>query len=119
MSGGEKLLPKGFAALAPFVAQWAVPTLAARCVTRDASNADQRQAFYDAASPLAVAALDYLDARPYAALAGAEARLMQLMLSFAQVALAVELQGEDEDRLATFRPYMRFTHVPWEQVSAA
>ena len=116
MSG---VLPEGFAALEPFVAQWAVPTLAGRCATRDASTADQRQAFYDAACPLAAAALDYLDARPFAALAGADLRLMQLMLGFAQAALAVEVQGEDEDRLATIRPHMRITHAPWEAASPA
>jgi hypothetical protein len=116
MSG---VLPEGFAALEPFVGQWAVPTLAGRCAARDASDAEQRQTFYDAACPLAAAALDYLDTRPYAALAGADLRLMHLMLGFAQAALAVEIQGEDEDRLATFRPYMRITHVAWEPERAA
>lgn len=119
MSKFDTLLPEGFAALEPFVAQWAVGSLTERTARRDASNAGERQAFYDAAKDLVAPALDYLDTRPYAALAGTDQRLLWLMLGYAHVALAVELQGEDEDRLATYRPFMVITNAPWEQAERA
>jgi len=90
------VLPQEFAALQPFVAQWAAPTLAGRDAARLASTPEQRAAFYHAAGKLAPAALDHLDARPLAGFTPGERALMNLLLSLAHVALAVELQGDDE-----------------------
>jgi hypothetical protein len=52
-------------------------------------------------------ALAYLDARPLDGLAPGERRLMNLLLSLAHVALAVEIQGPDEIPSAPWRERMR------------
>ena len=94
MNGG--LLPAGFAALEPFVDHWAVPTLGGRDRARLASTPDQRRAFYDAAGALAPAAFARLDSLALDRLEPPDRRLLDLMLSLAHVALAVELQGDEE-----------------------
>lgn len=105
-------LPVGFEALEPFVATWAIDGAAPRAARRSASTEDERRAFYDAVLPLMGAALDHLDATPLAAHDEAQKRLMRLMLSFAHVALAVEMQGPDETRHTPHRDAMRITRVP-------
>lgn len=89
-------LPPGFAALEPFVAQWAQPGERARAVARSAATDQSRQLFYDAAQPLARAALAYLDEKPLSALDEADARLMRLMLSLATVYQSIEVLGDQE-----------------------
>lgn len=96
-------LPPEFAALKPFVATWAVADAAARDGLRTHQSAAARQAFYDAMSPLIGAALDRLDDTPLANHNAAESALMRLALSYAHVALAVEVQGSDEARHAASR----------------
>lgn len=92
----DHTLPPGFAPLQPFVARWAAPTLAGRDEARLASTPAERKAFYDAAGPLAPAALDHLNGRSLADFTAGERALMNLMLSLVHVTLAVELQGDDE-----------------------
>ncbi|MBU6267285.1 MAG: hypothetical protein KGN34_07080 [Sphingomonadales bacterium] len=89
-------LPAGFAALEAFVPFWAAGTLAGRDAARLNSTPEERQRFYTVAGELAPAAMDYLDARELASFTPPERTLMNLMLSLAHVALAVELQGDDE-----------------------
>ncbi len=105
-------LPAGFEALQPFVAKWAVEGTAARAALRGDSTAEERQAFYDAASPLLAPALDHLDATPLAEHDDAQKSLMNLTLSLAHVALAVEVQGPDEDKHARSRNAMVITRSP-------
>jgi hypothetical protein len=102
-------LPPGFEALEPFVARWAVEGTASRDALRGASSFEERQAFYDAAQPLLASALDYLDARPLGSFDAREHALMNLMLSFAHVSIAVEIQREDEAKHAIARPHLRIT----------
>lgn len=102
-------LPQGFAALEPFVAQWAVEDTAQRCEMRGSSTQEEREAFFAAATPLLDAALEYLDGQPLHSLAGADARLMKLMLALAHVALAVEIQGMDEEKGTPWRKRMKVT----------
>lgn len=90
------LIPAPFAALEPFVAHWARDTLAGRDSARLKSTPEQRRAFYDAAGALAPEIMVFLDSRPLAGFTPGERALMNLMLSLAHVALAVELQGDDE-----------------------
>lgn len=90
------ILPPGFEALTPFVEQWAAPTLSERDNARLDSTPAERKAFYDAAGAIAPQALDYLNARALGGFDAAERRLMNMVLSLAHVALAVELQGDDE-----------------------
>ncbi|WP_395398113.1 hypothetical protein WBP07_26660 [Novosphingobium sp. BL-8A] len=102
-------LPSGFEVLEPFVQIWARPTTAERAALRSASAPEDRQAFFAAASPLLDAAMVLLDSRPLAELAPNERRLMDLFLSLAHVALAVEIQGPDEVKSAPWRDRLRIT----------
>ena len=74
-------------------------------------------AFYEAARELIGPALDLLDKKPVDALDEAETRLLNLCLSFAHIALAVEIQGPDEERHAQMRKYMRITRSPADAVA--
>lgn len=105
-------LPAGFAALEPFVAQWAIPGSAARAAARGSSTPEQREAFFAAAQPLAGAAFERLDAKTLSELDEAEVRLLDLMMSLGHVSLAVEIQGTDEAAHAIWRERMRVTNAP-------
>ncbi len=104
-------LPNGFEALSPFVEFWAAPTAADRARCRDESDKSRRAAFYDAVKPLAPSALSYLDAKPISQWDPSEQCLMQLLLSFVHVALAEELQREEEPKHTRYRHYMRITRA--------
>lgn len=103
------LLPEGFASLEPFVERFAVAGTANRAALRGDTTPEERQAFYDAAKDLIAPALDLLDTKQLDALSEAEQRLMNLTLSFAHTALAVEIQGPDEARHAQLRAHMKIT----------
>ncbi len=105
-------LPAGFEALEPFAEFWAADTAAKRAHCRDISNEASRQAFYDAAVTLVPLALEQLDRKPLAELSDSEQRLMRLVLSFGHVAMAVELQGNEEAEHARWRPFMQITTTP-------
>jgi hypothetical protein len=102
-------LPESFAVLEPFVGLWAAGTTAERAALRGTSSPEERTAFFEAASPLMDAALDYLDTRNLRDLSAADQRLMNLILSLAHVAQAVEIQGPDEAAHAPWRERMRIT----------
>lgn len=110
-SASDSLLPDGFADLAPFVDAWAVEEAAARAARRGESRAADRQAFYEAAKSRLADALSYLDQRPLASFSEQDKRLMNLMLSFGHVALAIEIQGPDEDRHARLARHMRIVRT--------
>lgn len=103
------LLPKGFEALEPYVAAWAIDGTARRAACRDRSSEAERQAFYDVASALLGPALEYLGSKPLEAFDASEERLMNLMLSLAHVSLAVEVQGEFEAAHVQSRTHMEIT----------
>lgn len=105
------LLPQGFEALSPFVAEWAIATLTGRIAARSELSAAGRAAFYSVAAALLEPALDYLDSRPRELPDPSDARLMQLMQSLAHVALAEEVQREDEPMHAVLRSFMPITRV--------
>jgi hypothetical protein len=115
MSTSDTLLPAGFEALAPFVKVWAADTAAERAHCRDSSDETSRLAFYNAIKDRVPEALSYLDAKSLNQLDESERRLMKLILSFAHVSIAVELQREAEPRHARYRPYMRITRAPADQ----
>lgn len=108
-------LPPGFASLEPFAARFCAATTAERAALRSDSSPAEREAFYQAASDLIGPALDLLDRKPLDALDEAERRLLALCLSFAHVALAVEIQGPDEARHAEMRRHMRITRSPADE----
>lgn len=105
------LLPSGFTALEPFVDLWSVTGAANRVRRRTNSSPEQRQTFYDAARNMLAPALAYLDTKPLAALGEHDQRLMNLMLSFAHVAQAIEVQGCDEGRHAILRETLMITQA--------
>lgn len=110
-------LPTGFEALEPFVAFWGRDTLADRARARDESDEQSRQAFYDVVKPLAPQALEYLDQKSLDSLNDSEQRLMKVVLGFAHVAMAVELQREEEPKHAQWRHFMRITTSPGDMKS--
>ena len=109
MSG---LLPPGYAALERFVAEWDIADMAGRARRRDDSTAAERQAFYEAARGLVTGALAELDSKPLDRLDTRERRLANLMLSYAHVALAVEIRGSGEDAHREDRRHMAITREP-------
>lgn len=108
-------LPADFAGLEPFAERWALPTTAERAALRTASTPEDREAFFAAAAPLLDPALDHLDGVALDAFSAEERRLMDLMLSLAHVALAVEIQGPDETRSAPWRDRMRIDRSTADQ----
>jgi len=108
----SSLLPDGFAALEPFVERWAGDTAAMRAHLRDSASFAEAAAFYAAARPLVESALTRLDAKPIAHHDGGERRLMHLMLTFAHVSLAIEVQDKDEPAHGKLREHMRITRAP-------
>jgi hypothetical protein len=106
------MLPAGFETLEPFVDRFAIAGSANRAQLRSDTTPDEREAFHAAAKDLIGPALDLLDTKPLGALDAAEQRLLNLTLSFAHIALAVEIPGPDEERHAALRSYMRITRSP-------
>jgi len=111
MSSAASRLPPGFEQLAPFVDAWSLASAAHRAQRRLESSEAERAAFYDAAKDLLPAALAHLDQKPLAQFDAHETQLMNLMLSFAHVALAVEVQADDEAKHAQARKHLRITRA--------
>jgi hypothetical protein len=111
MSQASKL-PPGFEALEPFAEAWAIAGANNRTKRRVASTPAERVAFFEATKGLLVPALDYLDKKPLKDFDDEEQRLMNLLLTFAHVAMAVEVQGDDEARHAKYSPFMPITRAP-------
>jgi hypothetical protein len=105
------LLPSKFAALEPFVNSWAIAGAANRMKRRLESAEEDRVAFFNAAKDLVKPALDYLDQKPLGQFDDQEKRLMNLMLSFCHVLLAVEILGSEEPRHAEFARHMTITRA--------
>ncbi len=95
MTVTSPLLPPAFADLERYTG-WALPTEPERLRKRLATPMADIRAFYDALLPRAAAALEYLDGFPLDGLDGPQARLMHLLLSLAEVSVAVELYGQPD-----------------------
>ncbi|MDE8653321.1 hypothetical protein [Novosphingobium album (ex Liu et al. 2023)] len=109
---GAATLPEGFAGLEPFVAAWALEGSAARATWRGAAPVEDRKAFFAAAAGSLRPALDYLDAKGFAAFDADDQRLMNLMLSLAHVSLAEEMQCDAEAVHAGYRAFLPITRTP-------
>lgn len=105
-------LPSGFESLEPFVERFAVAGTANRAQLRSDSTEEDRRVFFEAAKDLVGPALDLLDRKPLGELDDKERRLLNLALTFAHIALAIEIQGPDEARHAKMREHMRITRSP-------
>jgi hypothetical protein len=84
-------LPAAFAALEPWVGEWAKPTRAERYATRLSKPLDELVAFYDAVAPRAEEAIAYLDGLDVDALPDDANRLLQLLYSMILVSYAVNV----------------------------
>jgi hypothetical protein len=84
------LLPKEFADLEPFAADWCLPTEPERFDKRLASSMDDMQAFYDAITPRAEAALTHLDQYTLHDLPPEALNLLYLLYSMIMVSFPVE-----------------------------
>lgn len=100
-------LPAGFEALEPFADRFAISGTANRAQLRGDCTREEREAFYTAAKDLIDPALDMLDRKDLGNFDAAEQRLMNLTLSYAHIALAVEVQGPDEEKHAKLREHMK------------
>ncbi|CAO5191982.1 Xaa-Pro dipeptidase [Frankia sp. AiPs1] len=87
----KALLPAEFADLEPFAAQWCLPTEHERYHARLASTTEEMQTFYDAVTPRAEAAMDYLDALSLDSLPDEATNLLYLLYSMIQASFPVEL----------------------------
>ena len=110
-------LPSGFASLEPFAERFAIAGTANRAALRSDTTPEERQAYYDAMKGLLAPALDLLDTKQLGALDAAEQRLMNMTLSFAHIALAIEVQGPDEAKHAKLRAHMKITRSTADAVS--
>jgi hypothetical protein len=88
------VLPGGFEALEPFVADWALADAVARMTKRQTSGMDEIRGFYDAMLPRGEEALIYLRQFQLGELPPQAEQLLKLMLSLAEVAPAVEWYGD-------------------------
>lgn len=112
MSGTMTHLPAGFEVLEPFVSDWAISGADNRARRRLSSTEEERQAFFAAAANLLAPALLYLDNKRLGEFDDKDERLMDLMLSFAHVALAIELQGDHENKHRLASRHLRITQAP-------
>ena len=108
------LLPPGFETLEPFVDQWVFTSADDRLKRRLTSSEDDRVVFFNAVKDRLQDGLTYLDKKPFGEFDEDEHRLMQLFLSFAHVALAVEVQGDAEPKHAEGARFMTITQAPSE-----
>ncbi|SOE61816.1 hypothetical protein SAMN05414139_01988 [Burkholderia sp. D7] len=83
-------LPEEFADLQPFVERWALVTETERNTRRHAVGMDAILVFKDAMLPRVDTVVQWLDQFPLNALPDAAKPLMYLLLSFAEIAPAVE-----------------------------
>jgi len=113
----SSVLPAGYESLEPFVARFAVEGTANRARLRSDTSEEERAAFFAATKDLVAPALDELDRKPLGELDDKERCLLNLALSFAHIALAIEIQGPDEARHASMREYMRITRSPADIVA--
>ena len=86
----EAALPLAFAELAPFVAQWSLPTSSLRNARRLGSTMAEINAFYSAILARKDEIIEYLNQRPLTGLAEPDRNLYYLLLSAAETAPAVE-----------------------------
>lgn len=109
MTGAQRLLPPGFEVLEPLAARWAAPSAAERDQLRAESSESDRVSLYDACRDRVAPALAMLDRKPIGELDERERRLLDLLLCFAHVAIAVEIQGDLEEGRAQARRHLRIT----------
>ncbi|MET0984186.1 MAG: hypothetical protein ABW034_02155 [Steroidobacteraceae bacterium] len=87
----SSVLPEEFKSLQAYVAAWALPSMQARHQRRLSSTPEERETFYRAVAPAFDAIMKHLNTVAMESLAGPDATLMQLALSFTEIALSQEI----------------------------
>jgi hypothetical protein len=87
-------LPNEFSDLEPFADKWCLGSEAERYSTRLASSMPEMNAFYDAITPRAEAAISYCDGYPLDAMPADVTNLMHLLYSMIMVSFPVECWGQ-------------------------
>ncbi len=90
----ETRLPAEFADLEPFAGTWCLATERERFARRLAVPMGQMQAFYDAVTPRAEAALAYCDGFALDAMPEDAVNLLHLLYSMVMVSFPVECWGQ-------------------------
>jgi hypothetical protein len=88
------MLPTEFADLEPFAADWCLATERERFDKRLATPMGEIQAFYDAITPRAEAAIAHCDRFPLDAMPAEVLNLMHLLYSMITVSFPVECWGQ-------------------------
>jgi hypothetical protein len=88
------MLPPDFADLEPFAPRWCLATERERYAARLSSTMDEMQAFYDAVTPRAEAAIAYCCTFDLADMPEDVRNLMLLLYSMIVVSFAVEAWGQ-------------------------
>jgi hypothetical protein len=109
MTATMLLLPDGFQSLEQFTAGWSIAGSDARKRRRIASTEEERIAFYNCASGELARAMSYLDQFPIEHFDERQQNLLNLFLSLAHVALAVEKQGANEAQHAVSHAHFTIT----------
>lgn len=115
----SEILPEGFEELEPFVGQFALPATTDRAALRGQLSEKELSSFHQAMTGRIGAALELMDSKPLADLSPQEKRLLDLTLSYAHVALAVEVHGEGEPEHAKLRDRMKITRSPTDTLESA
>ena len=90
----DGLLPGEFSDLEPFAKKWSLGTERERFAERMASTMGEMQAFYDAVTPRAEAAISYLDKLPLDNMPEDALNLLHLLYSMVMVSFPVEAWGQ-------------------------
>jgi hypothetical protein len=90
----DALLPREFSDLEPFAQKWCLGSEAERFSERMSSTMVEMQAFYDAITPRAEAAIDYLDKFPLDNMPPDGLNLLHLLYSMVMVSFPVEAWGQ-------------------------
>jgi len=85
------ILPQEFADLEPFAPKWCLATERERYSTRMATTFQDMRAFYDAVTPLAEAAMTYIEQFPFDELPEDALNLLHLLYSMIEVSFPVEV----------------------------
>jgi len=85
----SNLLPSRFKDLERFI-DWSIPTPGERTTKRVASHIEEVRTYYDAILPHAENILDYLNQFPLDDMPEDASRLMDMMLSLAEIATCIE-----------------------------
>jgi hypothetical protein len=88
------LLPTEFADLEPFAKTWSLGSEAGRYAARMAASMSEMNAFYDAITPRAEAAIAYCDRYDLQAMPEQAVNLMHLLYAMIMVSFPVECWGQ-------------------------